>query len=175
MHTLYSHLGSLTIGPYPDRTRLNALLDRGVDVFVNLCSDDEVILHEDYTVFVHKHKKTRTEPIIHHVPISPRGVTSDETLLYLTIRMWDLISNGRHIYIHGLSTETDPPMYDNDGRVIVLCVYFMMYVMGSDDTTIMLKYIQHKIPIESPVRLSRSQSSQIRRYHRAYARGRSHL
>lgn len=168
MKEVYSYGGStggkIFIGSYPIGSIMRDVVDSGIDVFYNLCTDEEVCLYGDYTKYVEINKKTNTRSIIVIIPTVYKHISDDSRLMKSVIQCWTYVSQGRRIYIHAKD--------DIDNRVIVFLYYFYLYSFGSSSDDTIDKIIRSKLQVspQQYLNLSRSQLSQIRRYERVYSR-----
>ena len=89
--------GGLLTGPYPKEGSklLDNLLGNGVDVFINLCNDDEIICKGDYTNYVMYNSITKNRAIIMDI-----DVRNKSQLLSCFNRIVDMISHMRTVYVH---------------------------------------------------------------------------
>lgn len=112
--------GGIIVGPYPTvgSRHIEYVLESGVDIFINLCDDDEVVSHGDYSRYVMWNCMTKNQCKVLEIN------TRNRYQLYEALRYTkNAIDNRRIVYVHGVKFGF---------RSALFCVLYLTNMEGFD-------------------------------------------
>jgi len=135
----------MIIGEYPTKDTIQKLLDVGVNVFVNLCTDQEINRSFDYCEYlVNKHKETSKygDIINSKMPMITKRVPNSKKLYDYAMYVYSLILQRKLVYVHSMTGH---------GRASMLAAYTMMF----DDRLLNINTVQEALEIGLKTRKTR--------------------